>query len=30
MAEDLNLDAHWEAPSAMASDHYEPAIAEAL
>ncbi|MGI4954248.1 MAG: phytoene desaturase family protein, partial [Janthinobacterium lividum] len=30
MAEDMNLDAHWEAPSAMASDHYEPAIAEAL
>jgi len=30
MAEDLNLDPHWEAPSAMASDHYEPAIAEAL
>ena len=30
MAEDLGLDAHWEAPSAMAQDHYEPAIAEAL
>jgi len=30
MAEDLNLDPNWQAPSAMASDHYEPAIAEAL
>ena len=30
MAEDLGLDAHWEKPSAMAQDHYEPAIAEAL
>jgi phytoene desaturase len=30
MAEDLGLDAHWDAPSAMAQDHYEPAIAEAL
>lgn len=30
MAEDLGLTPHWEEPSAMASDHYEPAIAEAL
>ena len=30
MAEDLNLDPNWQAPSAMASNEYEPAIAEAL
>lgn len=30
MAEDLGLDPDWEKPSAMAKDHYEPAIAEAL
>ncbi len=30
MAEDLSLDPDWDQPSAMASDHYIPAIAEAL
>ena len=30
MAEDLGLSPDWEQPSAMAKDHYEPAIAEAL
>ena len=30
MAEDLNLTPQWDAPSAMARDHYEPVIAEAL
>ena len=30
MAEDLGLQPDWEQPSAMAKDHYEPAIAEAL
>jgi len=30
MSEDLGLDPHWEAPSAMASDRYEPAIAETV
>ena len=30
MAEDLNLTPEWDAPSAMARDHYEPVIAEAL
>ena len=30
MAEDLGLDPDWDQPSAMASDHYIPAIAEAL
>ena len=28
LAEDLRLDPAWEAPSAMSSDHYEPALAE--
>ncbi len=26
MAEDMRLDAHWETPSKMAQDHYEPAL----
>jgi phytoene desaturase len=30
MASDLGLDAHWDAPSAMAAPNYVPAIAEAL
>ena len=30
MAEDLDLNPEWDAPSAMARDHYEPVIAEAL
>ena len=30
LAEDFGIDPGWEAPSAMSSDHYEPAIAEAL
>ena len=30
MAEDLGLDPHWDAPSAMAAPNYVPAIAEAL
>ncbi len=28
MAEDMRLRADWEAPSQMALDHYEPAIAD--
>ncbi len=30
MAEDLDLDPHWSAPSTMGAPEYEPAIAEAL
>ena len=30
LAEDLGVRPDWSAPSAMAKDHYEPAIAEAL
>ncbi len=30
MAEDLGITPDWESPSAMAEDHYVPAIAEAL
>ena len=30
LTEDLGVDADWSTPSAMAQDHYEPAIAEAL
>ena len=30
MAEDMKLQPQWEAPSQMALDHYEPAVAEAL
>ena len=30
LVEDLGLPASWDAPSAMSSDHYEPAIAEAM
>ena len=30
MTEDLGITPHWDAPSAMAADHYVPAIAEAL
>ena len=30
LAEDLGLDAHWQAPSAMAQHDYEPATAEGL
>ena len=30
LAEDLGIEPGWEAPSAMSSDHYEPAIAEAM
>ena len=30
MAEDLGLEPGWDSASAMSSDHYEPAIAEAM
>ena len=30
LTEDLGIDPNWSAPSAMAADHYVPAIAEAL